>query len=484
MTHSLTVRANPLASSLSTSLLLTSILLVACSDDDSDSLPLNTRNELQGVWERSGYGLFLQVDNDQLSVYEATRVTCHLSDSGAAADFIEAFPEVHVDEDLLQLADSALDMPMLFDRVDALPVVCDEPIGDSAPELFDHVWHSFNDYYAFFNEREVDWLAQYDLWRPTISEQSTDEELAEALIGLVSPIDDTHINLFFDDEGEYNPAGQKGFVQDLIDEFESQDSVPDEATYIGNVLGQWQEDLQANYLGGNFSTTNDNHAGLMEWGVLGDSVGYLSITQLFTDFESSGEQQIAVFDSVLDVALTELADTSALIIDVRLTPGGRDAVALAIANRFADTERDAVSKAARDYQGLGTIQALTLNPSQRLNYQNPVVLITSGFSASATEVFTLLMRSLPQVTHLGEPTNGALSDVLERDLPNDWDFTLSNEVYMDANGQSFEVVGIPPDVVVPVLEKSARDRGEDSAINAAFEVLGLPSPHANFSPEG
>ncbi|MGQ7845611.1 S41 family peptidase [Granulosicoccus sp. 3-233] len=485
MTHSLAVRASSLASRLPTSLvLLSSILLVACSDDDPDTLPLNISNELQGVWERSGYGSFLQVENSRLSVYEATRATCHLRDSGAAADFIAAFPEVHVDDDLLQLGESALDVPMLFNRVDALPAVCEEPIDSSAAEMFDHVWHSFNDHYAFFNERGVDWLAQYDLWRPTLGEQSTQGELEAALIGLLSPIDDTHVSLTVDGGSVFNPAEFKGFFQDLIDEFESQDVIADEASYISTVIGQWRQDLQGNYIGEAFSTTDDNHPGLLEWGVLGDSVGYLRIAQLYTDFESTGDEQLSVFDSVLDVALTELAETSGLIIDVRLTPGGRDAVSLAVANRFADTERAVVSKAARDYQGLGAIQTLTISPSEHLNYQNPVVLITSGFSASATEVLTLLLRSLPQVTHLGESTNGALSDVLERGLPNGWEFTLSNEVYLDASGQSFEAVGIPPEVVVPVLDKAARDRGEDSAINAAFDVLGLPSPYNAFSPEG
>ena len=88
----------------------------------------------------------------------------------------------------------------------------------------------------------------------------------------------------------------------------------------------------------------------------------------------------------------------------------------------------------------------------------------------------MLMRSLPQVTHIGEPTNGALSDVLEKELPNNWEFTLSNEVYRDANGQAFEAVGIPPTIAVPALSKAARDRNEDSALNAAFDVLALPNP--------
>jgi len=86
------------------------------------------------------------------------------------------------------------------------------------------------------------------------------------------------------------------------------------------------------------------------------------------------------------------------------------------------------------------------------------------------------MRSLPHVTHLGEPTSGALSDRLDKGLPNDWEFTLSNEVYRDIDGNTFEVTGITPTVAVPVLSKAARDRNEDSALNAAFNALALPNP--------
>lgn len=480
MTHSQTVGAGSLVPVFTISLtLLSSSFLVGCSDDDSNLvIAPGTYQALQGNWVRVGYGTILSIAGNDLTVFEATSATCHLRDAGHVEDFFDGFSDFHIDDNVLYLSDSQLGTPSTFNRVDTLPVVCDDPIGNLPTEQFDHVWHTFNDYYAFFGEREVDWIGQYDQWRPTLTKRSSDEELAEALIGLVTPIDDNHVGLKFDDDNAFDPAQPKGFVQALIDEFESQSLVSDEATYIGGVLDQWRADIQATYIGSSFQTLRGVHAGLLEWGMMGDSVGFLSINQFFADLEQSEANELVFFDQALDRILAELADTQAMIIDVRIAPGGRDAVALAIANRFADTERLAATKTTRTHVGEGNSQSLIVRPSERTNYENPIILITSGFSVSATEVFTLLMRSLPHVTHLGEPTNGALSDRLDKELPNGWEFTLSNEVYRDTEGNAYEVVGIPATVTVPILSKVARDRNEDSAINAAFDALALPNPAA------
>ena len=457
--------------------LLGSTFLTGCSDGESNPIIApDTSMAIQGYWERSGYGTILSVAGNELSVFEATSATCHLLDSGSVADLIGDFSVVRFDADQLQLSDSNFGIPAKFSRIETVPVVCDDPIGNLATEQFDHVWHTFNDYYAFFNEREVDWMGQYEQWRPTLSDQSSEEQLAEALIGMVTPINDNHVGLKFDGNSVFNPALPKGFVQALIDEFESQSSVTDEATYIGDQLELWRADIQSTYLDSSFQTLQGEHAGLLEWGVMGNTVGYLSINQLFAELEQSETKDIQLFDEALDLILADFADTQALVIDVRIAPGGRDAVAIAIANRFADTERLAATKATRTYLGEGASQSLIIRPSERTNYTQPIILITSGFSVSATEVFTLLMRSLPHVTHLGEPTNGALSDRLDKGLPNNWEFTLSNEVYRDINGNTFEVTGIPPSVAVPVLSKEARDRNEDSALNAAFNALAMPNP--------
>lgn len=60
------------------------------------------------------------------------------------------------------------------------------------------------------------------------------------------------------------------------------------------------------------------------------------------------------------------------------------------------------------------------------------------------------MRELPQVSVLGTPTAGGLSDILDAALPNGWIWGLSHQQYLDHRGAQYEKVGTPPDVTRPV----------------------------------
>jgi carboxyl-terminal processing protease len=61
------------------------------------------------------------------------------------------------------------------------------------------------------------------------------------------------------------------------------------------------------------------------------------------------------------------------------------------------------------------------------------------------------MKPLPNVIHVGTPTRGALSDILEKRLPNGWLLGLSNEIYSDADGLVWEGIGIRPEMPLEVF---------------------------------
>ena len=102
--------------------------------------------------------------------------------------------------------------------------------------------------------------------------------------------------------------------------------------------------------------------------------------------------------------------------------------------------------------------------------QHTVVVLTSGATLSAGEIFVMSMRAFPHVTVVGEATAGAHSDVLEKSLPNGWRFGLSNEVCFAHDGQVYEEVGIPPDVEVEVSSK-ALGSDRDPVLDEALEIL-------------
>ena len=249
--------------------------------------------------------------------------------------------------------------------------------------------------------------------------------------------------------------------------------VTDLNDYILAEIGRWDAIIRNEYLAGRVTTAGDE---TLVWGVIADNVGYLRLDAMIFNFEESIDDQVGMLENLLDEVFTDLAETHSLIVDVRLNGGGADPFALAVARRFMDAERLVLSKYTRTLEGNGPLQNLYLSPSTRPSYLKPVVLITSGFTTSAAESFTLAMRTAPQVTHLGETTNGALSDVLSKPLPNGWQVDLSNEVYVDDQGTSYEVTGIQPAMTVPVFRARERLVGQDSALNAALQYLGEIAP--------
>jgi len=170
--------------------------------------------------------------------------------------------------------------------------------------------------------------------------------------------------------------------------------------------------------------------------------------------------------------IDDLSDTQSLIIDLCSTGGGHDEVSIAIAGHFTDQRRLVGSKFARSYLGDTDAVEIWVEPADTTPYLNPVAVIGGVETASAAETFLLTMKSLPQVTLVGESSNGILSDVLEKTLPNGWEIWLANEVYLDIQGQSHEVNGVAPEVEAPVFSLEAIDTGYNPAIDAALQALG------------
>ena len=85
-----------------------------------------------------------------------------------------------------------------------------------------------------------------------------------------------------------------------------------------------------------------------------------------------------------------------------------------------------------------------MEPSEN-PYTKPVYLLTSQQSASATDMMALSSMEITQLKRIGSHTNGAISDALQKTLPNGWHFSLSNEIYTDNNGKYYENIGIPVD---------------------------------------
>jgi hypothetical protein len=55
---------------------------------------------------------------------------------------------------------------------------------------FEALWKTFHNRYPFFELRKVDWKRQYDIYRPKVTSETTDDELFDILCQMLDPLDD------------------------------------------------------------------------------------------------------------------------------------------------------------------------------------------------------------------------------------------------------------------------------------------------------
>lgn len=111
-----------------------------------------------------------------------------------------------------------------------------------------------------------------------------------------------------------------------------------------------------------------------------------------------------------------------------------------------------------------------VEPQGQTLFTGPIVLLTCDSVFSGGEVFALAIRQLPQVTIIGDRTNGIFSYQLENFLPNGWEYRLSYQVYYTADMICYEAIGVPVDIV-RINKRSDIEIGTDPLIVCALEVI-------------
>ena len=341
----------------------------------------------------------------------------------------------------------------------ALWLVClSIPAAELSPpeKNFEALWGTFNKRYAFFKERKVDWQAQYKQFRPKVDAKTTDKELFKIMCDMLSPLKDGHVYLKAWRLGlpEYCPEELPWFLKEFnTRKLERQYAAMVEQTLKANGIAAPKTSAKV------LSYTHN------------DQFGYL----LVREFEGVNRRKL---DAGLDEALGAMDGIKGLIIDIRLNPGGTTGFTYRIANSFADKRRIGHHERTKKGPGekdLGPLRTFHLQPpdakKKRRTFTGHIILLTHGASYSASDLFAMILRELPHVKIIGEPTNGIFFNMLERKLPNGWKYTLSFQVNYTAKMVCLETKGVP--VHVEVLNQRADlEKGIDPVVTKALEMLG------------
>lgn len=113
----------------------------------------------------------------------------------------------------------------------------------------------------------------------------------------------------------------------------------------------------------------------------------------------------------------------------------------------------------------------TIEPCLGKNFSNrPVALLINENTQSAAELFTLMMKTLPNVTLIGDTTSGVFADTHIGKLPNGWEYRMSVRKTTNCNDNSLEDIGIVPDILIENTKKDIDD-GKDKVIEYSIKYL-------------
>ncbi len=309
---------------------------------------------------------------------------------------------------------------------------------DDGPEAsFEHLWRDFDELYALFGVKDIDWAEGYDTWRPAVGPDSDDAALHEALTGLLGPLDDNHVHLLVPDSDVEDWTA--GILQDL----EREDFHPEVVKgYLEDPV-EWGEDLFYGRIGG---------------------AGYVYV----------GTFSHADYLDALDEAVESFGDVAGVILDVRDNGGGYESHAEAVAGRFVPSGTDYARARKREgpgHEDFGEWLEYRVEPAGPAQYTGPVVVLTHRFTVSAAEWFVLAMRGYDHVTTAGDWTSGAFGTSVWRDLPNGWLYSVTTTDTRDSEGVSWEGEGLAPEIEAGSSLEELQ-AGQDRALEAALEVLG------------
>ena len=475
----------------------------------NDSWAQEQLSNLSGIWSKDGYAEILEISATTVNSYSVSDVHCIQAFSITIEEASALLPYVFVNPNRDQFkTDPNLDLldthSYSYGLITELPLTCTNGINQSSMdpiENFQVFWHTFNKHYAFFDLRNVDWQQLYDDSINIVQQLDQTPESQEVLFGIMSQLilsldRDGHSSLSIEDEDnpensiEVSALSLRGLERRLLTEFQSRysdaellalfneqseiESFEDfvefaYARFTDDIITEHREIILSYMVEGSYHIAA---AGNIRWGKLENNIGYLEISDMAeftTNPDATPEDILQALDSAMNQAMLDLKTTQALVIDVRLNGGGIDKVSYLIAQRFFDEERLVFTKKARNGNTFVNEVEIILSPVTD-SYIKPVYLLIGPATVSAAEVFTSAMTELPHVKTIGENTNGIFSDTIDMLLPNGWEISVSNEVYLNSKGESNEYNGITPDFQAILLDKISHTKGIDSALEKVVQM--------------
>ncbi|MCF6271411.1 MAG: S41 family peptidase [Melioribacteraceae bacterium] len=334
---------------------------------------------------------------------------------------------------------------ILFLAAITLYISCSEwlisPDTENTPiNNFEILWNDYNEHYALFEERNINWDSLYTVYRPQVTDEMTGRELYNVITSLLANLNDGHVQL--------RSAFGTFFSNTPTEKYDSNFSI--------NIVKQ-------HYLNNNFKIRGE---GRFTYGKIFNDISYLHIS-------SFGYGGLSVDSWTKDIDKLLNDGTNNLIVDVRDNQGGSGLNAYSLAGRFAKERILALYTQTKNGPSRSDFTQLTgwyLEPEGFSLTSKSVILLTNRFSGSAAEHFTLALKLFPNITVVGDTTSGSFANNIYRELLNGWVYRISIQKVFSAEKICYEGIGIPPDIYVKALPLDA-ELEQDIVLDYAIELF-------------
>jgi carboxyl-terminal processing protease len=325
-------------------------------------------------------------------------------------------------------------MPFLISACDKMFI---EQSANNPEAIFEDIWNTFQEEYAPFEERNVDWLAEYAEFRPMVNANTSDDELFGIITQMLAVLDDGHVSL--------TAPGRDIFYSNKI-----RNELIDDDLFSLPVVKE--------YLEAGYQTGEENS--YIYGKIKNEAVAYI-----YFDYVAENFFKLKDF-------LNDYGDVNGYIIDLRHNQGGDFTYCFSEIGRLTDQSRYVFrsktknGKGPDDYTGW---YEWYINPEG--DYINkPVVVLTDKYTISAGERSVMAFKTLPNVILMGDTTSGAHGTMIGRELANGWYYSLVPQKVELYDGISYEGIGLAPDQYIKntISEITA---GIDKTLQAAIDEL-------------
>lgn len=316
---------------------------------------------------------------------------------------------------------------------------CKKVLFEEEPEktpesLFQQTWEFADNKYSFFEFKNIDWDSVYNVYRPKIYNEMSDDSLFTVLGDMLYVLRDGHVNLSspFDISRnwqwylDYPP----NFSEDLLDRY----YFLDQEQYIGP-----------------FKVFDFGDVGYMQYGSF----------------------MAEVTEKDMKIVLDKFRSHKGLIIDLRNNGGGSVANVYTIGNHFVDKTTRCAYEKEKTGPGKNDFSApkdLTFEPVEgNTAYSLPVVILTNRKCYSATNMLITMMSALPNVTLIGDKSGGGGGIPTYTQLSNGWIVRLSASQTFTLDDFNNED-GVHPDIKVDISETDMANH-YDAILETALTYL-------------